>query len=33
MACGSVRMAMRELRERSLVVTVHARGTVVAEHG
>ncbi|WFE67340.1 GntR family transcriptional regulator [Micromonospora sp. WMMD714] len=29
-ARGTVRMAMRELRERGLVVTVHARGTFVA---
>ncbi|MFI5929328.1 GntR family transcriptional regulator [Micromonospora sp. NPDC051543] len=32
-ARGTVRMVMRELRERGLVVTVHARGTFVAEHG
>ncbi|MGC4857303.1 GntR family transcriptional regulator [Micromonospora sp. DT4] len=32
-ARGTVRMAMRELRERGLVVTVHARGTFVAEQG
>ncbi|MFG1760644.1 GntR family transcriptional regulator [Micromonospora sp. SD12] len=30
-ARGTVRMAMRELRDRGLVVTVHARGTFVAE--
>ena len=28
---GTVRMAMRELRERGLVITVQARGTFVAE--
>ncbi|MBM0257032.1 GntR family transcriptional regulator [Micromonospora sp. 4G55] len=27
---GTVRMAMQELRNRGLVVTVHARGTFVA---
>ncbi|MEV7264725.1 GntR family transcriptional regulator [Micromonospora aurantiaca] len=30
---GTVRMAMQELRERGLVVTVHARGTFVAGSG
>ncbi|MFI2709644.1 GntR family transcriptional regulator [Micromonospora sp. NPDC018662] len=30
-ARGTVRMAMRELRDRGLVITVHARGTFVAE--
>ena len=30
-ARGTVRMAMRELRDRGLVVTMHARGTFVAE--
>lgn len=28
---GTVRKAMAELRERGLVVTIHARGTFVAE--
>jgi GntR family transcriptional regulator len=28
---GTVRMAMRDLRDRGLVVTVQARGTYVAE--
>ncbi|WFE52184.1 GntR family transcriptional regulator [Micromonospora sp. WMMD1155] len=30
-ARGTVRMAMRELRDRGLVVTVHAKGTFVVE--
>ncbi|MEU3454478.1 GntR family transcriptional regulator [Micromonospora sp. NPDC006766] len=30
-ARGTVRMAMQELRSRGLVVTVHARGTFVAD--
>ncbi|MEH0936060.1 GntR family transcriptional regulator [Micromonospora psammae] len=29
-ARGTVRMAMRELRARGVVVTIHARGTFVA---
>nr|WP_280836103.1 GntR family transcriptional regulator [Micromonospora sp. A200] len=32
-ARGTVRMAIRELRDRGPVVTVHARGTFVAEQG
>jgi GntR family transcriptional regulator len=30
---GTVRMAMRVLRERRLITTVQARGSFVAEHG